>query len=86
MLWKLQISVVDQKKGIYQVFVPGIREGHPKVEVGDVVLLREVYLDLESGDQDGFQGRVIGLKKRDGFIRTFALPSSSSTPFSLLRF
>ena len=69
-LWKMQLEVVDVEAGVYKATCPGIREGHPKVEVGDVVLLREVYLDLGEGGPDGFQGRVVAVRKREGFLRT----------------
>lgn len=72
-LWKMQLDVVDVGAEVYRATCPGIREGHPKVEVGDVVLLREVFLDLGHGGRDGFQGRVVAVRKREGFLRTSCL-------------
>ena len=69
-LWKMQLEVVDVQAEVYKATCPGIREGHPKVEVGDVVSLREVYLDLSEGSADGFQGRVVAVRKREGFLST----------------
>jgi hypothetical protein len=53
----------------FALFVPGIRENHPRVDVGDLVHMREVFDAWKTGSGLSFEGRLTVLKKREGIIR-----------------
>lgn len=68
-LWKIGVQVVIWADAEFVLFVPGIRENYPRLEIGDLVHLREVYERLQKGSGNAFEGRVVALRKREGFIR-----------------
>lgn len=67
----------------FALFVPGIRENHPKVDVCDLVHLREIFGQLASGL--GFEGRVTRLRKREGIIRKSITCSRDDANYGLLQ-
>ncbi|THU88773.1 P-loop containing nucleoside triphosphate hydrolase protein [Dendrothele bispora CBS 962.96] len=73
-LYKTSVSVLDWDRSEFAVHVVGIRENHPRVDVGDVVHLREVLVEWMRGSGVGFEGRVGGVRKREGVIH-FHCPS-----------
>lgn len=69
-LWKMGITVGSWSRAEFVLFAAGIRENYPRLEIGDLVHMREVREDFERGSGLAFEGRVVMLKKREGFIRT----------------
>lgn len=69
-LWKLGLKVVEWKDSEFVLFVPGIRENHPYLEVGDLVHMREVA--MQENRRQALEGRVVALRKREGLIREFS--------------
>ncbi|KAF5376028.1 hypothetical protein D9615_007749 [Tricholomella constricta] len=70
-LWKLGIKIAIWADAEFVLAVPGIRENYPRLEIGDLVHLREVYDKLKRGSGTAFEGRVIALRKRDGLIHLY---------------
>jgi hypothetical protein len=68
-LWKLVPKVAVWKEAEFLFSVPGIRENHPHLEVGDLVHMREVIASERRGSQRALEGRVVGLVKREGLVR-----------------
>ena len=68
-LWKLCIRVAVWDHAEFALFVPGIRENYPRLEIGDLVHMREVLAHQQKGSGVAFEGRVVALRKREGFIR-----------------
>lgn len=68
-LWKLVPKVAVWKEAEFLFSVPGIRENHPHIEVGDLVHMREVIASERRGSQRALEGRVVGLVKREGLVR-----------------
>lgn len=68
-LWKIGIKVAVWDHAEFALFVPGIRENYPRLEIGDLVHLREVLPQQQKGSGLAFEGRVVALRKREGFIR-----------------
>ncbi|KAJ8090463.1 adenylosuccinase ade13 [Marasmius tenuissimus] len=73
-LWKIEVTVSNWKEAEFSVFVPGIRENHPRLELGDIVHLREVVVGWSVGSGIAFEGRVVTLRKREGYLH-FHCPS-----------
>lgn len=69
-LWKMGARVVDWKQSHFSLVVAGIRENHPYLEVGDLLHLRQVLVE-KRGTGLAFEGRVLTLRKREGFIHFF---------------
>ncbi|KAG5635252.1 hypothetical protein H0H81_011938, partial [Sphagnurus paluster] len=67
-LWKVGIKIVIWADAEFVLAVPGIRENYPRLEIGDIVHLREVYEKLKRGSGVAFEARVVALRKRDGLI------------------
>ncbi|KAF2493168.1 P-loop containing nucleoside triphosphate hydrolase protein [Lophium mytilinum] len=44
-LYKVPIAVVDALHGVFQLYVPGLREDTPMIEMGDHIQLRQLRLD-----------------------------------------
>jgi len=65
-LWQLGVKVVSWKDAEFALEVPGIRENHPYLEIGDLVHMREVLVD---GKRAAREARVVALKKRGGQVR-----------------
>lgn len=53
----------------FVIFVPGIRENHPRLDIGDTVHLREVLVERQTGSGIAFEARVSDLRKREGLVR-----------------
>lgn len=70
-LWKVVPKVAVWKESEFVLFVPGIRENHPHLEVGDLVHLREVMEAEKRGTNRALEGRVVALRKREGLVREF---------------
>ncbi|KAJ6463413.1 P-loop containing nucleoside triphosphate hydrolase protein [Mycena sanguinolenta] len=70
-LWKTGIKVGQWDGAEFLLFVPGIRESSPRLEIGDLLLLREVFETRKIGSGIAFEGRVGALRKREGIIHFF---------------
>ncbi|KAK0476087.1 AAA domain-containing protein [Armillaria novae-zelandiae] len=70
-LWKMGVRVVDWRQSHFSLVVAGIRESHPHLEVGDLIHLRQVLVEEKRGTRLAFEGRVLTLRKREGFIHLF---------------
>lgn len=68
-LWKIRVSVAIWSDAQFVLYVPGIRENHPRLDIGDLVHMREVIEDKKIGSMKAFEGRVVTLRKREGFVR-----------------
>jgi len=69
-LFQMNVSVLDWDRSEFAVCVVGIRENHPRVDIGDIMHLREVLVEWRRGSGTAFEGRITMLRKREGFIRT----------------
>lgn len=67
-LWKTRVSVAIWSDAQFVLYVPGIRENHPRLDIGDLVHMREVIEDQKIGSMKAFEGRVVTLRKREGFV------------------
>ncbi|KAJ7270752.1 P-loop containing nucleoside triphosphate hydrolase protein [Mycena haematopus] len=70
-LWKTGIKVGEWDGAEFLLFVPGIRESSPRLEIGDLLILREVLEPRKVGSGVAFEGRVGALRKREGIIHFF---------------
>jgi hypothetical protein len=68
-LWQLGLRVEDWKNAEFVLYVPGIRENHPRLEIEDLVHMREIIEPQSRGSGIAFEGRVVNLRKREGFVR-----------------
>lgn len=75
-LWKIGIKVAVWATAEFILHVPGIRENYPRLEIGDLIQMREVLEKLQKGSGMAFEGRVVALRKREGFIRASLLTPS----------
>ncbi|PPQ90281.1 hypothetical protein CVT25_013106 [Psilocybe cyanescens] len=73
-LWKVNPKVETWKDSEFILSVPGIRENHPYLEIGDLVHLREVIETEKRGSNRALEGRVIALRKREGLVHISSLP------------
>ncbi|KAJ7452153.1 P-loop containing nucleoside triphosphate hydrolase protein [Mycena galericulata] len=73
-IWKTGVKVGDWDPAEFLLFVPGIRENTPRLDVGDLLVLREVFEAQKVGSGIAFEGRVVALRKREGFIH-FVCPA-----------
>ncbi|KAF8172752.1 P-loop containing nucleoside triphosphate hydrolase protein [Mycena galopus ATCC 62051] len=70
-IWKTGIKVGQWDGAEFLLFVPGIRESSPRLEIGDLLVLREVFEAQKVGSGLAFEGRVVTLRKREGIIHFF---------------
>ncbi|KAJ7153558.1 P-loop containing nucleoside triphosphate hydrolase protein [Mycena crocata] len=70
-LWKTPVKVGDWELSEFLLCVPGIRENTPRLEIGDILVLREVFEAQKVGSGIAFEGRVVALRKREGLIHFF---------------
>ncbi|KAJ7042792.1 P-loop containing nucleoside triphosphate hydrolase protein [Mycena alexandri] len=70
-LWKTGIKVGVWDGAEFLLFVPGIRENTPRLEIGDILVLREVFEARKMGSGIAFEGRVVALRKREGLIHFY---------------
>ncbi|KAG6856540.1 hypothetical protein H0H87_003359 [Tephrocybe sp. NHM501043] len=71
-LWKVGIKIAIWIDAEFVLTVPGIRENYPRLEIGDLIHLREVYEKLQRGSGMVFEGRVTALRKREGLIHLYS--------------
>ncbi|KAJ7619298.1 P-loop containing nucleoside triphosphate hydrolase protein [Roridomyces roridus] len=64
-IWKTGIKVGDWGPAEFLLPVPGIRENTPKLDVGDILVLREIFEADKVGSGVAFEGRVGALRKRE---------------------
>jgi hypothetical protein len=76
-LWKLGFKVESWKNSQFVLYVPGVRENHPRLEIGDLVHMRRVIEAEQRGSGMAVEGRVVLLRKREGFIRELSKPYGS---------
>ncbi|KAJ7160946.1 P-loop containing nucleoside triphosphate hydrolase protein [Mycena filopes] len=67
-LWKTGIKIGVWDGAEFLLLVPGIRENTPRLEIGDILVLREVFEAQKVGSGIAFEGRVVALRKREGLI------------------
>ena len=70
-LWQLSFRVENWKNAEFVLYVPGIRENYPRLEIEDLVHMRQVLEAQNCGSGIAFEGRVVNLRKREGFVREF---------------
>ena len=68
-LWQLSFRVENWKNAEFVLYVPGIRENYPRLEIEDLVHMRQVLEAQNCGSGIAFEGRVVILRKREGFVR-----------------
>jgi hypothetical protein len=68
-LWHLGFRVENWKNAEFVLYVPGIRENHPRLDIEDLVHMRQVLEAQNCGSGTAFEGRVVNLRKREGFVR-----------------
>ncbi|KAH9477003.1 RNA helicase Mov10l1 [Psilocybe cubensis] len=73
-LWQLNPKVEIWKDAEFVLSVPGIRENHPYLEIGDLVHLREVLEAEKRGSNRALEGRVVALRKREGLVHISSVP------------
>jgi hypothetical protein len=78
-LWQLALRVENWQNAEFVLYVPGIRENHPRLEIGDLVHMRQVIEARKCGSGMALEGRVVNLRKREGLAREL---SGSVTYFS----
>jgi hypothetical protein len=61
-------STSVQAPTTWKVSIPGIREDSPRIQTGDVLLLRGLYPELHTASRCAIEARVTGYIKRDGVI------------------
>ncbi|KAG6902934.1 hypothetical protein C0995_009326 [Termitomyces sp. Mi166 len=71
-LWKVAIKIGIWVDAEFVLTVPGIRENYPRLEIGDLVQLREVYEKLKRGSGMAFECRVTALRKREGLVYLYS--------------
>ncbi|KDQ10524.1 hypothetical protein BOTBODRAFT_640203 [Botryobasidium botryosum FD-172 SS1] len=64
----MHVRVENWEQAEFLLFVAGIRENSPYIEIGDLIHLREVLVDRQKGSGNAFEGRVMALQKREGLI------------------
>ena len=77
-LWLQTIKVAVWENDEFTLSVPSIRENYPRLDVGDIIHFREVSEAEKVGTGRAVEGRVVALRKREGFVR-----QSSMIPFYL---
>ncbi|CAK5271393.1 unnamed protein product [Mycena citricolor] len=70
-LWKVGVKIGAWDQAEFILVVPSIRENSPRLEIGDVILLREILEGQKIGSGIAFEGRVVALRKREGLIHFF---------------
>ncbi|KAJ7855002.1 P-loop containing nucleoside triphosphate hydrolase protein [Mycena olivaceomarginata] len=73
-LWQTGIKIGQWDGAEFLLFVPGIRESSPRLDIGDLLVLREVFEAQKVGSGIAFEGRVVTLRKREGIIPSFFTP------------
>ncbi|TFK37683.1 P-loop containing nucleoside triphosphate hydrolase protein [Crucibulum laeve] len=71
-LWKIGIKVVIWDDSEFLLFVPGIRENYPRLDIGDLLQMREVFEQQQTGSGRAFEGRVMATRKREGFVHFYS--------------
>ncbi|KAJ7057940.1 P-loop containing nucleoside triphosphate hydrolase protein [Mycena amicta] len=70
-LWKTGIKVAHWNASEFTLAVPGIRENTPKLDLGDVIVLREVLEARRVGSGIAFEAGVVSARKREGLIHFY---------------
>jgi len=70
-LWQKPVKVAAWKDAGFKFELPGIRENDPYLEIGDLVHMREVLETEKRGSNRAVEGRIVVLRKREGFVRKF---------------
>ncbi|KAF7297231.1 hypothetical protein MIND_00956200 [Mycena indigotica] len=70
-LWKTHIRIANWDAATFQLAVPGIRENTPKLDLGDVIVLREVLEARRAGSGIAFEGGVVSTRKREALIHFY---------------
>ncbi|KAF7307812.1 hypothetical protein MKEN_01141300 [Mycena kentingensis (nom. inval.)] len=70
-LWKTGVKVANWDGDEFRLAVPGIRENTPKLDLGDIIILREVLEPRRAGSGIAFEGGVVSARKREGLIHFY---------------
>lgn len=62
------LTIAQHGRETWKVLIPGIREDTPRIQTGDILILRGLYPDLKTADKRAIQARVSGYIKRDGVV------------------
>ena len=74
-LWKHKVRVANWDGAVFVFKVAGLRENYPRLEIGDLIHLREISERLECGTGRAFEGRITVVHKRVELVRAcFAFP------------
>lgn len=77
-LWNVEgLKSTEWKRSEFSLAVPGLRENYPRLEIGDLVKMRQVipsqngFTEPFFGNGVAFEARVIASKKREGLVRKY---------------
>ncbi|KAH0579747.1 hypothetical protein H2248_002584 [Termitomyces sp. 'cryptogamus'] len=70
--WKIGIRIGIWVDAEFVITVPGVRENYPRLEIGDLIQLREVYEKYQRGSGMAFEGRVTAVRKREGLVHLYS--------------
>jgi hypothetical protein len=68
-LWKYEnVKIYHLTDARFELEVPGVRENYPRLEVGDLVHMRQVFVHTQSGSSLAFEAVITAMKKRRNLI------------------
>ena len=70
-LWKHKVRIADWDTADFVFKVAGLRENYPRLEISDLIHLREISERLERGTGQAFEGRITVVHKRVELVRAF---------------
>ncbi len=62
------LATPRHRRKTWKVLIPGIREDTPRIQTGDILVLRGLYPELKTADKRAIQARIAGHVKRDGVV------------------
>jgi hypothetical protein len=68
-LWKTGIRTSDWGSARFVLEVQGLRENVPYLEVGDLIIMREISQVQKTGTGRAFESRILRLQRREGLVR-----------------
>jgi hypothetical protein len=67
--WNKSILIRDLDRAEFVLEVQSLKENVLRIEVGDSLIMREVWAERKCGTGYAFEGRALRLLKRDGLVR-----------------
>lgn len=67
-IYTLPVGLSLAQLGTYRVHIPGIREDQPKLFVGDRMLFRGLYPDIQAPSNAEVDAEVVGMQKGAGMV------------------